>query len=62
MKVRVDSQLCRGRAVCCSLSPEVFEITEAGYAHLVQEVVPAVRCDAVNDAVNSCPEGAISTE
>jgi ferredoxin len=38
----------------------MFEITEAGYAHLVQEVVS--RCDAVNDAVNSCPEGAISME
>lgn len=60
MKVRVDAGVCAGFSVCLGLSPDVFELHDDGYAIVrVSEVPPALE-NAVRQAVNQCPSGAIS--
>lgn len=60
MKVTVDDDRCRGHGVCCTLCPEVFAMTDDGYAEVVQPDVPAKFESAVREAVDACPEHAIS--
>jgi ferredoxin len=60
MKVTVDDDRCRGHAVCCSLCPEVFTLTDNGYAEVRVREVPAELEEAVQAAVGRCPERAIT--
>jgi ferredoxin len=60
VKARIDEDLCRGHAVCCSLCPEVFELTDDGYAEVRVDVVPPEHEETVRAAVTRCPERAIS--
>ena len=60
MKVSVDDDRCRGHGVCCSLCPEVFELSEDGYAVVADPDVPAEHQDAVRSAAATCPERAIT--
>jgi ferredoxin len=59
VKATVDDDRCRGHGVCCTICPDVFTLTDDGYAvasEVADELVGAVR-----EAVDSCPERAIST-
>ena len=60
MKVTVDDERCRGHGVCCSICPEVFELNDAGYSEVQVDEVPAELEAAVRDAVERCPERAIT--
>lgn len=60
MKVTVDDDRCRGHGVCCSLCPEVFDLTDAGYAAVLTSEVPQDLEEAVLTAVDGCPERAIT--
>lgn len=60
MKVTVDADRCRGHAVCWGLCPEVFTLTDDGYAVVREPEVPAEFEDAVRAAVRQCPEHAIT--
>lgn len=60
MKVRVDSSVCAGFGVCLGLCPEVFELHDDGYAIVRVAEVPRELEDAIRDAVDQCPSGAIS--
>ena len=60
MKVHVDDQRCRGHGVCTTLCPDVFELTDDGYAEVVVPEVPAEHEEASREAIESCPEQAIS--
>lgn len=62
MKVHVDVDLCRGQGICWSLCPQVFELTDDGYATVLVSEVPPEFEDAVRAAVQQCPERAISTD
>jgi ferredoxin len=48
--------------MCVTLCPEVFEVTDDGYARVLVTDVPADYHDAVSRAVAQCPEHAISIE
>ncbi|MFA1546296.1 ferredoxin [Actinomadura chokoriensis] len=62
MKVRVDSERCQGHTLCSIIAPEVFEPSEIdGHSTVVKEDVPPELESKVVEAVNSCPERAIST-
>jgi ferredoxin len=61
MRVHVDDDRCRGHATCCSLCPEVFELSDDGYAITADTDVPAEHEAAVRDAAGNCPERAITT-
>lgn len=60
MKVTIDDDRCRGHGVCCSLCPEVFDLSDDGYAVVRVPEVPAEFADSVREAVGSCPERAIT--
>ena len=60
MKAFVDEDSCRGHGICWTICPEVFELTDDGYAIAAEGDVPAELADAVRRAVGSCPEHAIT--
>lgn len=60
MKVTVDEDRCRGHGVCWSLRPEVFDLTDDGYAVVTTPEVPAEYEEAVRAAAAGCPERAIT--
>ncbi len=60
MKVRIDANLCQGHAMCALACPQIFQLSdEDGHAYVEDETVPPQYEDAVERAVQSCPEGAI---
>lgn len=60
MKVTVDDSQCRGHGVCVALCPEVFSLTDGGYAVAVSGEIDPALADSVQQAIESCPENAIS--
>jgi ferredoxin len=60
MKVVVDADACQGHGVCCSLCPEVFALTDDGYAVVLVTEVPPEHEEAARAAVNQCPVRAIT--
>ncbi|HTX98228.1 MAG TPA: ferredoxin [Mycobacterium sp.] len=60
MKVWVDDQRCRGHGVCITLCPEVFSLTDDGYAVATSSEVPIQLEAATREAIDCCPEQAIS--
>jgi ferredoxin len=61
MNVTVDEDGCRGHGVCCTICPEVFDLTDDGYAVVRVSEVPAEFEEAVRNAARRCPERAITT-
>lgn len=59
MRVAVDDELCRGHGVCAALCPQVFTLTDGGYAEAIDTDIPAELEAAVAEAAQSCPEQAI---
>jgi ferredoxin len=60
VKVSVDDDSCRGHGVCLALCPEVFDLSDGGYAVTLVSEVPAEHEDSVREAAASCPERAIT--
>ena len=61
MRAAVDDQRCRGHGVCITICPQVFTLTDDGYA-VAQAEIPVEVEAAVSEAVASCPEQAITAE
>ena len=62
MRAAVDDQRCRGHGVCITICPEVFTLTDDGYAVAQEAEIPVELEAAVSEAVASCPEQAITAE
>lgn len=62
MKVIVDFDLCASNAVCMGIAPEIFEVREDGYLYVLNENPGPEFAERMQEAVNSCPTGAISLE
>lgn len=63
MKVQVDAQRCQGHTLCKMIAPDAFELNEIdGTSSPVSEVVAPDQEEAVREAVESCPEQAISVQ
>jgi ferredoxin len=60
VRAAVDDERCRGHGICWSLCPEVFTLTDDGYAVVTTLDVPAEYHESVHTAVKSCPEHAIT--
>ncbi|MBW0011581.1 ferredoxin [Mycobacterium sp.] len=60
MKVEVDADRCRGHGVCVTLCPEVFSLTDDGYAQAIASEVAMDLEAATREAIECCPEQAIS--
>lgn len=62
MRVSVDSDVCGGHGVCVGLCPDVFDLSDDGYAiTLVTDVPPSLE-SAVQQAVVQCPTRAIQVD
>ncbi len=59
MKVTVDEDRCAGHGMCLTLCPQVFDLTDDGWAVADPEDVPEGLEDAAREAIENCPERAI---
>lgn len=59
-KIEVDFGLCESNAVCMGIIPEVFQVDEQDYLHVLTEDVTPENEAQVNEAVRQCPRQAIS--
>jgi len=60
MRVLADRERCVGSGACELLAPEVFEVGDDGVVVLLRPEPAAEAEDAVRDAVEQCPTGALS--
>lgn len=59
-KVHVDFEICESNAVCMGIIPEVFDLDDQDYLHILQEDVTPENEALVREAVRQCPRQAIS--
>ncbi|HET6733600.1 ferredoxin [Mycobacterium sp.] len=59
MKITVDDDRCAGHGMCLTLCPEVFTLNDDGYAEALTDI-PAQFEAAVREAIECCPERAIT--
>ena len=62
MKVVVDYDKCDSNAVCVGILPQVFEVRDDNYLYILDESPPEDLRARLEEAVRSCPTGAISIE
>jgi ferredoxin len=60
VRVVVDDDCCGGFGQCVTRCPEVFELTDAGYAVVLLPDVPAEFEALVLQAEQGCPTNAIT--
>jgi ferredoxin len=60
MKVEVDADTCGGFGQCVTLCPDVFELTDDGYAVVLLPDVPSAFEAVVREAEKVCPTHAIT--
>ena len=62
MKVKVNRESCIGCGACAAICDDVFEIDDEGISTVKKENVEENKKQEVQDAVESCPTGAIEVE
>jgi ferredoxin len=60
MKIEVDFGLCEANAICMGIIPEVFQVDEQDYLHVLSDKVTPENEAQIRDAVRQCPRQAIS--
>ena len=58
MKVKVNDS-CIGCGACMSIADDVFEMNDEGLSSVKVSEVPEGSVDSVEEAMESCPTGAI---
>jgi ferredoxin len=63
-RVEVDQDLCIADEICASMYPEMFEMGDDGFAHVVEgmEEVEGENLDKAFEAAEACPTDAIIVE
>ena len=59
-KVEVDFGLCESNGVCMGIIPEVFDLDDQDYLHVLQDDVTPENEQRISEAVRQCPRQAIS--
>ena len=59
MRVRVDPDRCGGHGICVAEFPELFRLTDDGWAEAINDDIPAEDEQAARIAVTHCPAVAI---
>lgn len=62
MKVKVNEDACIGCGACCAIADSIFEIGDNGLSEVKEEEVQEDEKQAVRDAAEACPTGAIEVE
>lgn len=59
-KIVVDFGLCESNGVCMGIIPEVFDLDDDDYLHVLTEEVTADNEQQVRESVRQCPRQAIA--
>jgi ferredoxin len=59
-KVEVDFGLCESNGVCMGIIPEVFDLDDQDYLHVLQDEVTPENEHDIAEAVRQCPRQAIA--
>ncbi|WP_099021077.1 ferredoxin [Mycolicibacterium palauense] len=59
-KIEVDFELCEANGVCMGILPEVFELDDEDFLHVLSDEVTPENEAKVREAVRQCPRQAIS--
>ena len=62
MKIVVDFDKCKSNALCMGVAPEIFEVRDDNFLYVLQEEPGEERRGDVEEAIRTCPTGAISVE
>ncbi len=62
MKIVVDFDKCKSNAVCMGVAPDIFEVRDDNFLYVLQEEPAEDRRADVEEAIRTCPTGAISVE
>lgn len=62
MKVKVNEDACIGCGACCAIADSIFEIGDNGLSEVKKEEVQEDEKQAVRDAAEACPTGAIEVK
>ncbi len=62
MKVSVNQEACIGCGACIAIAEDLFEMNADGLSQAKVEEVPEDKVEQANEAVESCPTGAITKE
>lgn len=60
MKAVFDLKKCSGHARCYQIDPDLFDVDDSGYANAAEVTIPAGDESKAGEAVEACPERAIS--
>ena len=61
MRVHVNPELCQGHTLCAMKAPDIFQLSDIdGHSTAIDGEVLADQEKAVQQAIDSCPEQAIS--
>ena len=58
-KIVVDFGLCESNGICMGIIPEVFNLDDEDYLHVLQDEVTPENEQRVKEAVRQCPRQAI---
>jgi ferredoxin len=59
-KIEVDFGLCESNGVCMGIIPEVFDLDDRDFLHVLQDEVTPDNESLVREAVRQCPRQAIA--
>jgi ferredoxin len=59
-KIEVDFGLCESNGVCMGIIPEVFDLDDDDYLHVLTEEVTPDNEQLVRESVRQCPRQAIA--
>ena len=62
MKVKVNNEACIGCGACHQICDKVFDFNDEGYAYAKTQEINSELTDAVQEAADCCPTGAIEIE
>lgn len=59
-RIEVDFGLCESNGVCMGIDPEIFDLDEDDYLHVLNDEVTPENEQRVREAVRQCPRQAIT--
>jgi len=62
MKATIDQDGCIGCGLCVDTCPQVFQMSDEGYAIVYTDPIPADAEDTATEAADSCPVSVISID
>ncbi|MCG8669149.1 MAG: cytochrome P450 [Pseudomonadales bacterium] len=62
VKVKVDTQLCQGHAMCMGECPGVFNVDSHGELTIQHDPINSQQLDSLRAAINACPNQALTLE